>query len=99
MPCLGNRYDLAGEIDRRGLDQQGTSPCCLVEALEEGHLAARRETMRLPDKNRLISHRSPRTLHHETSRRHDRCRHLPVTRSRSFPRTLPGRAATPFVPR
>jgi hypothetical protein len=39
MPCLGNRSDLTGEIDRGGLDRQGLSPFCLVEALEEGHLA------------------------------------------------------------
>ena len=38
MPCLGNRSDLAGKIDRGGLDREGTSLCCLVEALEEGHL-------------------------------------------------------------
>jgi hypothetical protein len=39
MPCLGNRSDLAGKIDRGGIDREGTSLCCLVEALEEGHLA------------------------------------------------------------
>ncbi len=41
MPCLGNRSDLAGEIDRGGIDRQGPSPFCLVEALEEGTLARR----------------------------------------------------------
>ena len=79
MPCLGNRSDLAGEIDRGGIDRQGPSPFCLVEALEEGTLARRTAPNHfLPDRNRLISP-GKRTLPHETSRRQGHRRHPPVT--------------------
>jgi hypothetical protein len=37
--CLRNRYDVAGKTDRGGIDRQGSSPYCLVEAPEEGYLA------------------------------------------------------------
>jgi hypothetical protein len=36
--CLRNRYDVAGKTDRGGIDRQGSSPYCLVEAPEEGYL-------------------------------------------------------------
>ncbi len=38
---LRNRFDGAGGTARGGIDRQGPSPWCLVEALEEGHLARR----------------------------------------------------------
>src|SRR2546428_435701 len=39
LPCPGNRYDLAGEIDRGSTDRQGPCLCCVVEAREKAPLA------------------------------------------------------------
>jgi hypothetical protein len=74
MPCLGNRYDLAGQIDRDLPQFAWSRPWRKATSLAGG-----RETTRLPDRNHLISRRSPRILPHETSRRHDHLRHPHVT--------------------
>jgi len=56
---LRNRCDVAGEIDRGGIDRQGTSPWCLVEAVV-GHLAClTARNCFLPDRNCLISRLAP----------------------------------------
>ncbi len=76
---LRNRYVVAGETDRGGIDRQSTSRCYLVEAAtrKATSLAAWCETTRLSDRNHLAPRN--RTLHHETSRRHDHRRHPHVT--------------------
>jgi hypothetical protein len=59
---LRNRSDLAGEIDGGGIDRQGTSPFCLVEALEQGHLVRRKARAFAPFGQEPL-HLAPKSAH------------------------------------
>ncbi len=63
---LRNRYVVAGETDRGGIDRQSTSRCYLVEALEKGNLTRRMVRNHAPfgQEPPRVEARAPCTMRH-----------------------------------